>query len=134
MCVCVDFGAVLLNMNSGEIEQRFQSYVRPTAFPHITPGCEQLTNTTQYMVDQSPKLKAVLQSFYRWVNNICSSRGVYIPRSTQLDDDYDYVIISTWSNYDLNIFLKIECAQKGITYANYLKYWANAKSIGRVSV
>lgn len=129
-CFPSDFGAVLINIHSGRIEEQFQSYVQPTEF-YITHGCVRALGISNKTVDGYPPLRSVVSKFQQWMNDVRNDYDLDIPHRGRSYEENAY--ICTWSNMDLGCFLRKECNNKDISYAHYLKWWLDAQEIYHVS-
>lgn len=58
MCCTVEFPAVLLNTNSGEIESEFHRYVQPQEHTKLSEFCKELTGITQVCPEKEPFFNA----------------------------------------------------------------------------
>jgi inhibitor of KinA sporulation pathway (predicted exonuclease) len=45
----IEFPAVLVNLQTGKIEEEFQQYVTPTEFPQLSQFCTTLTGKLKYL-------------------------------------------------------------------------------------
>lgn len=129
----VEFGAVLIDLQTSNLEAEFQCYVQPTDFPYLTQGCVNALGIYQDDVDDALPLKNVLHRFYNWIDGIRYDYDLYLPKR-----EYTYeenAFFCTWSNADLGTYLRKECSNnKDIPYANYLKWWINGQEIYRVRI
>lgn len=67
----IEFPAVLINMENGEIEKEFHRYVRPTEMPELSEYCITLTGITQDTVDNGTMIiNDVIEEFRLWVRNL----------------------------------------------------------------
>lgn len=93
----IEIGAVLMNARSLEIEDEFQTFVRPTRHPLLTDFCTQLTTITQAEVDAAPIFIDALMHFTKWFK------------------PYDSVLFCSWGNYDRKQ-LHQDCKQHRIDF------------------
>lgn len=125
LCLIIqDFGAVLVDLWDGEIMSSFQSFVNPTEF-YLTAGCLKKLNICQGAVENSSALPEVLSKFGRWMKGIRNQFDLSMPWHYRHSDENAY--FCTWSNMDLGFYLRNECERKGLSYANYLKWWINGQ-------
>lgn len=125
-----DFGAAFVDLSTGEIQDQFQSYVKPTEF-YLTQGCFRKLGICQETLDDSPTITTVLNEFGQWMREIREEYDLVMPWHGRDSDENVY--FCTWSDMDLGVFLRNECTKKNISYANYLKYWINGQELFRVT-
>lgn len=93
----IEFGAVLLNSQSLEIESDYQTFIRPVRHPVLTEFCKELTTIKQADVDQAPDFAAAINSVQAWLTDVSKFR------------------FCSWGGYDKNQLLQ-DCAYHNITY------------------
>ena len=79
----IEVGAYRLS-GAGEVEDKFQAFVRPIVHPMLSPFCKELTTITQPQVNGADKWPEVCEDFLDFI-------GFY--------DDEDYLLCS-WGNWD----------------------------------
>lgn len=62
----IEIGAVIVD-ELGREQDHFQSFVRPTRRPQLTPFCRQLTHIRQADVDDAPSLQQLQARFEPWL-------------------------------------------------------------------
>lgn len=93
----IEIGAVLMNAKSMQIEDEFQTFVRPARHPRLTDFCTQLTTITQAQVDEAPIFIDALMHFTKWFKR------------------HEDTLFCSWGNYDKNQFHQ-DCEQHRIDY------------------
>ena len=80
-----------------QVVGEFQSFVRPTRHPALTPFCTMLTSIRQSDVEAAPIFPAVIQQFKKWL--------------------YQYwgFVFGSWGDYDINQ-LRQDCDVHQIPY------------------
>ncbi|KAL9234822.1 hypothetical protein vseg_009647 [Gypsophila vaccaria] len=109
----IEFPSVLVNSRSGEVEDSFQIYVRPTHNQHLTEFCKDLTGIQQSQVDEGVLLSEALYLHDKWLEE----KGI---KNTKF-------AIVTWSNWDCRVILESECRYKKIKKPSYFNRWINLK-------
>ncbi len=92
----IEIGAVRQNARSLEIEDEFQTFIRPVRHRILTPFCTELTSITQSQVDDAPLFAPAIESFRAW----------FAP--------YD-ICFASWGDYDRKQFLQ-DCEFHGVAY------------------
>lgn len=110
----IEFPAVLLNCQKGEVQDEFRSYCRPVLNPLLTEFCTELTGITQNDVDTAPLFTEVLTSFEEWL------------QKKKLGTRYSFAIV-TDGPWDMGHFLKSQCVLSNIEFPTYCKYWINIR-------
>ena len=62
----IEIGALKID-NEGNIDSRFESFVRPVFHPTLTAFCTDLTSITQVDVNQADKFPIVIEDFQDWI-------------------------------------------------------------------
>lgn len=86
----IEIGAVLVDGDTLQPKDEFQSFVRPVRHPTLTPFCRELTSITQAQVDTAPGFAEVIERLTRFV--VHHAGGGPPP------------LFSSWGNYDKNQF------------------------------
>ena len=63
----IEFPIVLIDVQSGVILERWQSYVRPTLHPTLSDFCTELTGISQKTVDAAETFDVVLERVIAWM-------------------------------------------------------------------
>lgn len=79
----LEFGAVLLNMQTGKIEDQFHHYVRPVRYPYLSPYCINLTGITQSMIDGEELFPDVFTKFQQWVQEVQDEKDLRFATRTE---------------------------------------------------
>ncbi|XP_074321231.1 uncharacterized protein LOC141657791 [Silene latifolia] len=109
----IEFPSVIVNSRTGQLEDYFQVYVRPTHNQQLTEFCKDLTGIQQSQVDKGFPLSEALLAHDKWLEE----KGV---RHT------DFAVV-TWSNWDCQVMLESECRFKKISKPSYFNRWINLK-------
>ena len=104
----IEIGAVCIN-EYGEVQGRFESFVKPTLSPLLSGFCKKLTSIKQEQVDAARVFPKVLEEFKEW--------------GEMYDSDF---YVCSWGNNDLKLF-KEECELHKLDI-NWLDYYVNLKS------
>lgn len=118
--------AVLINLESGEIESEFQEYVHPTEKTVLSDLCIHSTGVSQEDVDQANTLPKALKSFEFWLLEELTSRQLYLPK---MFNQQVNCALATWSNVELDYSLTCECKRKHYDRAPFLKQWIDLREI-----
>ncbi|KAM6596734.1 hypothetical protein CsatA_007258 [Cannabis sativa] len=109
----IEFPSVLVNSMTGQLEDQFQVYVRPTHNQHLTDFCKELTGIQQTQVDKGVLLSEALLLHDKWLEE----KGV---------KQTNFAVV-TWSNWDCRVMLESECQFKRIRKPPYFNRWINLK-------
>uniref|UniRef100_A0A7N0UH35 GRF-type domain-containing protein n=1 Tax=Kalanchoe fedtschenkoi TaxID=63787 RepID=A0A7N0UH35_KALFE len=109
----IEFPSVLVNSMTGQMEDFFQTYVRPTCNQHLTDFCKELTGIQQIQVDKGVLLGDALLLHDRWLEE----KGI---------KQTNFAVV-TWSNWDCRVMLESECRFKRIPKPTYFNRWINLK-------
>lgn len=123
-------------MESGTIEDQFHSYVRPTRCPILSDFCVDLTGITQRLIDGQDPFPSVYAKFHAWIERIKSEKGLHFatPSEKQANDnDGPNATFCSWSNWDLEFYLKKEMQQAGINIPSLFKAWIDVRLMFNVS-
>ena len=63
----IEIGACILDPY-GEIETKFQSFIRPVKNPILSPYCRNLTMIEQPDIDRAKSFKQVMERFFEWAD------------------------------------------------------------------
>jgi len=122
----IEFPAVLVNIKTGEIEDKFHHYVQSTEHAKLSAFCTELTGIQQSWVDNGIPIGVCLRLFTNWLHKLVSEKKLYFPSASRPTGTHKAIFV-TWSDWDLNTCLKNECKRKGITYTPYLKSWIDLR-------
>lgn len=125
-----EFGAVFVDLVFQDLKHEFQKYLRPVEDPELSQYCKNLTKIKQSDVDNGVLLKDALDDFHDWLKFIEVQENV----SLKFGDSERNVVLVTWSNNDLNYYLKNECERKGITRKSYFFDWVDAQELYEVCI
>ncbi|XP_074310629.1 uncharacterized protein LOC141646641 [Silene latifolia] len=109
----IEFPSVLVNSRTGQLENSFQVYVRPTHNQQLTDFCKDLTGIQQSQVDKGVLLGEALLMHDKWLED----KGV----------KHTNFAVVTWSNWDCRVMLESECRFKRIRKPPYFNRWINLK-------
>lgn len=85
----IEIGALKFNAH-GDLDSRFESFVRPTHHPNLSDFCKQLTSISQVDVNQADSFPVVIEDFWEWIG---------------LSNDEEYLLCS-WGFFDRKAFAK----------------------------
>lgn len=113
----IEFPAILVKAETGEIIGQFHSYCQPTLNPMLSEFCISLTGISQVDVDKAPRFGEVLEKFENWMNdqNLLTERK-----------SCAFVSDGPW---DFCRFLNIQCCLSEIPYPKWARKWINLKKI-----
>ncbi|XP_063881215.1 ERI1 exoribonuclease 2-like isoform X2 [Scylla paramamosain] len=119
----IEFPAVLLNLQSGEVISEFQQYVMPMEQPVLSSFCTNLTGITQEQVDAGVPLGTCICLFSKWMQHLCEQHKMSFCAAVP----GNRVTFATWSDWDLEICLQRECTRKRIRKPDFFNQWADVK-------
>jgi len=64
----IEIGAVVIELATAEIVNRFQIYIQPVVNPQLTPFCKKLTGIKQSDVKAAPYFYDALKQFSEWLS------------------------------------------------------------------
>ncbi|CAD7702052.1 unnamed protein product [Ostreobium quekettii] len=114
----IEFSCVVVDGHSLDILPiSFQEYVRPSVHPVLDPFCVELTGISQAQVDDALPLQAVLQRHEQWLedNGVLAEGKAFTP--------------VTWTDWDLEVQLEMECRWRCIKKPSYFDRWINLKKV-----
>jgi len=128
----IEFAAVILNTKTGQIEAKFQVFIKPEVHPTLTPFCVKLTGITQDQVDNGATLEQTLACFHRWLteNGLLPADdwgGVDSP-PIEFKKPKSFAFV-TWTDWDLQTMLEGQCARSNLRKGAYFDSWINLKAI-----
>ncbi|KAF3453171.1 hypothetical protein FNV43_RR03608 [Rhamnella rubrinervis] len=109
----IEFPSVLVNSMTGQLEDYFQIYVRPTHNQLLSDFCKELTGIQQTQVDKGVLLSEALFLHDKWLEE----KGI----------KHTNFAVVTWSNWDCRVMLESECRFKRIRKPPYFNRWINLK-------
>ncbi|KAI9195968.1 hypothetical protein LWI28_019844 [Acer negundo] len=109
----IEFPSVLVNSATGQLEDYFQIYVRPTYNQHLSDFCKELTGIQQTQVDKGVLLGEALLMHDKWLEE----KGI----------KHTNFAVVTWSNWDCRVMLESECRFKRIRKPPYFNRWINLR-------
>ncbi|CAG9805131.1 unnamed protein product [Chironomus riparius] len=124
----IEFPAVLLNLETGEIESEFHRYVRPVESPILSDYCKNLTGISQETVDGATILQEVMEEFRVWVKQTIKDKDLIMPKTKKSNLDGNCCLM-TWTNWDFLIQLRNECNRKQIKKPSIFNQWMDLKEI-----
>ncbi len=120
----IEFPSVLLDGETLEVIDEFESFVRPIHHPTLTTFCTELTSIEQKDVDDAPTFPNVLARHLEWLRSHgLPTEGTAIPKDTAVP--YAFVTCGDW---DLNTMLPTQLRACAMDYvpAPY-RQWINIK-------
>ncbi|KAL1552940.1 ERI1 exoribonuclease 3-like isoform X1 [Salvia divinorum] len=109
----IEFPSVIVSSITGQLEDSFQTYVRPSCNQHLTDFCKDLTGIQQIQVDHGVSLSEALLSHDKWLEN----KGI---------KNANFAIV-TWSDWDCQVMLESECRFKQIRKPPYFNRWIDLR-------
>uniref|UniRef100_A0A803L3W5 GRF-type domain-containing protein n=2 Tax=Chenopodium quinoa TaxID=63459 RepID=A0A803L3W5_CHEQI len=109
----IEFPSVLVNSRTGQLEDCFQIYVRPTHNQLLSNFCKDLTGIHQSQVDKGVTLSEALLMHDKWLED----KGI---------KNTNFAVV-TWSSWDCRVMLESECRFKKIEKPLYFNRWINLK-------
>ncbi|KAL5580332.1 hypothetical protein UlMin_012774 [Ulmus minor] len=109
----IEFPSVLVNSMTGQLEDQFQIYVRPTHNQLLSDFCKELTGIQQTQVDKGVLLSEALFLHDKWLEE----KGI---------KQTNFAVV-TWSNWDCRVMLESECRFKRIRKPPYFNRWINLR-------
>ncbi|XP_013390057.1 ERI1 exoribonuclease 2 [Lingula anatina] len=125
----IEFPAVLMNTNNGEVESEFHHYVQPSENPMLSEFCKKLTGISQEQVEEGIPLSLCLSKFNTWIKNISQERKLVFEQS--VSEGQNLCTIVTWSDWDLGVCLLYECRRKQIRKPAALNSWIDLRATYR---
>ncbi len=114
----IEMGAVMVDGDTLELIDEFQSFVRPVRHPKLTPFCIDLTTIRQIEVETAPRFPDMMQKFSRWIRL------------------YPGFLFASWGKYD-RIQIERDCDYHRVDYTlgrghlNLKSAYAKSQSLGR---
>ena len=124
----IEFPAVLLNLETGEIEKEFHKYLKPVEIPILSDYCKNLTGITQDTVDNGELFPDVMEEFRHWVKATIKEKSLILPKTKKSNPDGNCALV-TWGNWDFLIQLKNECNRKKVRKPSFFNQWIDLKEI-----
>ncbi|XP_075635829.1 uncharacterized protein LOC142608012 isoform X3 [Castanea sativa] len=109
----IEFPSVIVNSMTGQLEDCFQIYVRPTCNQLLSNFCKELTGIQQAQVDKGVLLSEALLLHDKWLEG----KGI----------KHANFAVVTWSNWDCQVMLESECRLKRIRKPPYFNRWINLR-------
>lgn len=139
MCVhkiIPEIGAVLLNVFTGDIEDRFHHYVQPTLFPKLNNLTIYSTGIMQYMINGVESFASVFSEFQQWIKTIQNEKDLYFAIPTEISAPVNGPNVSfcSWSGDDFEFFIEIECKRANIEVPSDFKVWIDGRKCYKVSL
>lgn len=131
MCVLIasfsfltEFPAVLLNIVTGQIEDEFHQFVRPTKRPKLSDYCRQLTGISQKRIGLAKKFPVVFREFSLWLDEIVARKQlVFYTKDNSKRAVGQNAICCSWSSWDLRHYFQLETRNHGIRWPTRMKVW-----------
>ncbi|XP_038046210.1 3'-5' exoribonuclease 1-like [Patiria miniata] len=108
----IEFPIVLVNTKTMEIEDSFDSFIKPLLNPRLSKFCKELTSITQVEVDKADTFPVVLSQVHRWM------------KSKALGTEHSFIIV-TDGPWDMNMYLNVQCKLSQVPYPAYARQWIN---------
>lgn len=123
----IEFPAVLLHLNSGDIVDRFQQYVFPVEQPRLSAFCEKFTGITQSIVEKGVPLPTCLFLFKKWLSALVEKYNLVFHDPRCVNNDSYMCTMATWSDWDLTVCLDNECRRKNIFKPGLFNSWIDLR-------
>ncbi|KAK3914132.1 ERI1 exoribonuclease 2 [Frankliniella fusca] len=121
----IEFPAVLLNVKTGVIEDKFHHYVMPVENPMLSDFCVKLTGINQETVNAGIPLGTCLMLFNRWITKISVEKNISFHKPSNKSKTCTFV---TWSvDWDLAMCLHNETKRKQIRKPDVLTQWIDLR-------
>ena len=104
----IEIGAVKIN-DYGEIQDTYESFIKPTVNPILSGFCKRLTSIKQEQVNTARKFPKVLEEFKQWA-------GIY-------EEDFH---VCSWGQNDKKLFAD-DCMLHKLD-TDWLQYYVNLKT------
>jgi 3'-5' exoribonuclease 1 len=85
----IEIGALKINLY-GELEDVFNSFIRPVLHPNLSLYCRQLTTIDQISINRADLFPYVIEDFQEWA-------GIY---------DDEECLFCSWGSFDKNMFVQ----------------------------
>lgn len=124
-----------MNLESGEIEDRFNCYIRPTRSPQLSSFCIRLTGIQQSVVDRAETFPAIYTKLAKWIERIQNEKKLRFatPSFRCADSNGINSTFCSWSDTDLKSYFKMECRRLNISALPCLKTWIDVRPSFNVS-
>ena len=88
----IEIGAVMVDANTLQIIDEFNTFIKPIRHPILTPFCTELTTITQNDIESAPQYPEATQTFKSWLSGyqtmVFCSWGDYDYKQFKQDSDY----------------------------------------------
>lgn len=130
----LEFAAVLLNHKSGQIEDQFHYYVRPTRFPKLSDYCVNSTGITQDFIDRQETFPIIFRKFLEWLEKLRCEKGLrYATNNLRMVIEGRNAALCSWTNWNLGFLLRIEFERNNMDRPSHLKTWFDVQKMYIVS-
>lgn len=124
----IEFPAVLIDLETGQILKEFHRYLRPVVVPILSEYCVNLTGITQDVVDKGELFPDVMEEFVKWMKATVKEFKLVLPKTKKSNIDGNCALV-TWGNWDFLIQLKNECTKKKVRRPPFFNQWIDLKEI-----
>ncbi|CAG5126773.1 unnamed protein product [Candidula unifasciata] len=138
----IEFPAVLLNTQTGQIESEFHYFLQPSERPVLSEFCQKLTGITQDQVDNGIPLSLCLRKFTAWLRRLHVDKGLVCSgdKSVQATRSDSQTVVNkgstaamvTWSDWDLGVCLLYETKRKQMSRPPSLTQWIDLRATYKV--
>ncbi|KAK3774556.1 hypothetical protein RRG08_016926 [Elysia crispata] len=128
----IEFPAVVLNTQTGQLVDEFHFYLQPSEFPTLSSFCQQLTGISQNTVDEGIPLSMCLKKFVAWLGKLQDKKGIVCvnDKSNALSGQSEAALV-TWSDWDLGVCLLYETRRKQISRPSVFNNWIDLRATYR---
>lgn len=109
----IEFPSVLLDLETSQIVDEFESFVRPVHHPTLTPFCRELTSIQQSDVARAKPFAEVFEQHQAWLR--------------RHDLTADNALFVTCGDWDLNVMLPTQWTGRKDKIPRIYRRWHNIK-------
>lgn len=112
------------------MESEFHEYVRPTINPNLSEYCIELTGIQQDLINRQDTFPAAFEKFKAWIIERKELHGLKFATPMVRNTDYGCnAAFCSWTNYDLNHFIRVDFKRHGINPPNEFRAWVDARKV-----
>jgi len=128
----VEFPAVLVRLDTGEVLDEFHRFVRPTETPELSRFCCKFLHLEKDQLDDEEPLENVIGAFNEWTLKVKKEHNLSLYHTGHAFTSNDNVTcIITWTDWDIGTQLREETKRKHIRIPTPIKSWVDLRSIAR---
>ena len=125
----IEFPTILLNVETGQVEDEFHCYIRPDVHPTLSDFCTELTGITQRRIDaKGIALREALVLHQQWLtkHNLVAWHQC-TPDVSETTNNAKTFLYVTCGDWDLQFCLPRQLKYHGMKPANPFHSWINIK-------